>query len=332
MPWPLEKEFLLTLGMAEELPVFYSTLPVCNNCFAPHAALVCQNCRCVKYCTEECQSEHLEVHQEICPKLAQIQCNEWDNLELKGPELRLEGVSSEADNNDDDNNNNTVNNNESFDHQIVMVLTKQCLQKKLDPTELPSDNKTLTEFASGVCDVPPKTLEDAEQLLDKMATSGSRDAQFGMALVCAKAKRDDDALRWTRLAAHKGLADAQVRYAMTYWLDGTHKHKVDFVQAILWLRRAMAQGNLGLSEPAFLKATNTTRMMATKYYNTINQLEMKRRGIGFQREMKLMAECGIIPAINMVWKVHSKGDWYENFFAQVEREKQERHKKIKSGD
>lgn len=191
-----------------------------------------------------------------------------------------------------------------------MLLTQQCLQNHVDPNELSIPD-------------PPQTVRAAEERLQRFANTGHREAQFGMALVAAKQLREDESFEWTRLAAVQGgLADAQMRYAVHYWFDGAAQHRIDFIQAILWLRRALVQGrDGGLSEPAFLKATNLVRAMANEYYNTLNQLEMKQRGIGFQREMKLCAECGCIPAINMVWLVHSKGDWYETFFARVEAEK-----------
>ena len=311
MPWPLEKDFLLSLGMAEELPVLWSTLRLCAECFKSNAEVVCRDCHCVCYCSEECQSDHTAAHSGICAKLAKIQFAEWDDLELKGPALILEGVPAKDEGNEekDATTDTCTTTTTKISSEDIMMLTRQCLQKEVNPSEL---------------DLPdaPQTLEDAEDLLHQIASSGHKDAQFGMPLLAAaKPQEQQEALEWTRRAAHNGLADAQVRYAMKYWLDGTADHKVDFIQAILWLRRALAQGRSGLSEQAFMKATNLTRMMANEYYNTLNKLDMKERGIGFQREMKLVAECGIVAAINIVWLVHSKGDWYETFFAQVEREK-----------
>ncbi|CAB9518890.1 expressed unknown protein [Seminavis robusta] len=309
MPWPLEKEFLLSLGIAEELPVLWSTLKVCPECFSPEAQVVCEDCRCVRYCSEECQSDHQHKHQAVCSKLSRIQFAEWDDLDLKGPEVVC--IDKEKEGEKDTANESSSAAVRSISSEDIMLLTQQCLQNEVDPSDL-------AHLPNG----GPQTLKEAMKLLQSVASHcGDPNAQFGMALLATRAQKDDEALRWTRSAAKNGLADAQVRYAMTYWFDGTADHTVDLVQSILWLRKALAQGKSGLSTPSFHKAANMVRMMANQYYNTMNRLEMKQRGIGFQREMKLVADCGIIQAINMVWLVHSKGDWYENFFTQIEQEK-----------
>lgn len=111
----------------------------------------------------------------------------------------------------------------------------------------------------------PKDTDKAQELMLEAAQGLHKAAQYAMASIHHEKGDEDESLHWIKMAAHNGHAEAQKTYACQYWLMGCNGHEKDEEQADVWLRRALQHNDEGVTDA-----------------------------------VKLAADCGIVPAINMI--------------------------------
>lgn len=166
---------------------------------------------------------------------------------------------------------------------------------------------------------PPEELPDGSkdkeagfELMQEAASAGNKAAQYMVAVKSLNDGNEDKCLKFIELAAHNNHAEAQVTYAAKYWWEGRNGHKIDLVQAITWMRRALAHGaqpdpdprGNALSHNSFRTGLDDVTVWGRKLYLRAFEDTMFTEQ-EFETESKaflLSAECGCASAIDIVAK------------------------------
>jgi len=259
------------------------TLRVCRNCHAGNAEKRCSKCHCVRYCSRDCQVNDWKSHKAVCANLSELP--DWENAEV--PQVVSMDQSEEEIPNDDD---AALLAAQGFDLYYGKV---GLLAHHGDPKDLPEG---------------PQDDEEGLKSIKDAALAGNKAAQYLTALDYMQQENEEECLKWIKMAAHNNHAEAQMTYGCVYWLQGRNDHETDPVQAVTWMRRALEHGadqfpdTRGdvLSSKSFAAGIDTvTRTARSLYVRSFQQQMLEDDDVDGTEAMKLAADCGNLPAINI---------------------------------
>jgi TPR repeat protein len=165
--------------------------------------------------------------------------------------------------------------------------------------------------------VCPRDEDQGYNLLAEAAHAGHKAAQYLVALHFRQQGDEDEYLKWLQQAASNNHDEAHVTYGCEFWLRGHSNHEKDPQQAIAWIRRALAHGGACekrhpngdmLTQNSFEKGMSIVVRTARDLYLHDKFMEYAdgKTDDSVMDAMKLCADCGIVPAINIVAKANMK--------------------------
>lgn len=167
------------------------------------------------------------------------------------------------------------------------------LKSNGDPTDLPDGSQD---------------TEEGSKLMKEAAEGGNKAAQYAVAMHYLQQDNEEECFKWIKLAAHNDHAEAQMTYACQYWLHGRNGHEKDQEQAVIWLRRSLAHGagenpdpnGHVLSKRSFTNGLLAVNCEARRLCLSEFEEGMFNENVEVTDGLKLAADCGIVPAINLV--------------------------------
>lgn len=303
-------------GHREKRGICLSTLSVCAGCGkAPQSRSNkpkrCSRCKAESYCNATCQRLAWDDgHRGLCKSLCKIAVSDRSL-----PEVLENRQTSQA-------------SREAID---FAVSSASAVQSSGESNDLFAKAMDLLAGKVGVLDGPlrqerleklpdgPSDADEAHSLLRRAADLGHKGAQYNVALGYAEGgyfsnkERGGEAdeanlLKWIKLAAENGHAEAQTTYGCKYWYEGRDGHAVNILESATWVRRAIAHGvsetegpdprGDALSRRSFEAGVKDAIEMGRKLYLEKFPSYLDSDGDeDVMESMRLAADCGHFPSI-----------------------------------